>query len=165
MRYSDITTCDICNGVGLGVVLWCSGCSLQCPNCHNQELQDSCKGKLFDRHAYQKICDELSKPYITRLTLSGGHPLEPYNIDACTKLCCEVKNLFPHINIWLYTGFKWEDIKNEKIFNYVDVVVDGPYIDESRDITLPFRGSSNQRIIDVQKSLREKEVCIYDLNK
>lgn len=162
MRYADITTCDIANGKHLGVVLWCQGCSLNCPGCHNLCSQVREGGKEFTEREETLIFEELKKPQIKRLTLSGGHPLEPYNIDTCTKLCQRVKKNFPDIKIWCYTGWLWKDVKDLEIMNYVDVLVDGPYVEDLRDITLAWRGSSNQRVIDVQASIKNNNITLCE---
>lgn len=154
MNYETITTCDVCNGTGLGVVLWVSGCDIHCNGCHNKGTWDFNHGDTWGIYSNQVLMQELSKPYITRFTLSGGHPLAPQNITACTALCKEIKKKFPNKSIWLYTGYTWEDIKDFTILKYVDILVDGAYNESMRDITLPFRGSTNQRIIDVQKSIK-----------
>lgn len=163
MRYADITTCDLANGKGLGVVLWCQGCSLNCPGCQNKCTHAAADGKEFTKHEETLILNELAKPHISRLTLSGGHPLEPYNIDACLELCKRVKSLYPNTQIWCYTGWLWEDVKDlELVKFYVDVLVDGPYIEELRDITLPWRGSLNQMTIDVKASLKNNSITLYE---
>lgn len=161
MRYADITTCDIANGEGVGVVLWCQGCSLNCPGCQNKCTHAAAEGREFTHREENLILDELYRKHITRLTLSGGHPLEPYNIDACLDLCKLVVKDAPYTQIWCYTGWLWEDVKDLEIMEYLDVLVDGPYIEEFRDISLPFRGSSNQRVIDVQKSLEQNRVVLW----
>lgn len=162
MRYADITTCDIANGKHLGVVLWCQGCSLNCPGCHNLCSQARDGGKEFTEREETLIFEELEKPQIKRLTLSGGHPLESYNVDTCTKLCQRVKKNFPDTKIWCYTGWLWRDVKDLEIMNYIDVLVDGPYIEDQRDITLAWRGSSNQRVIDVQASIKNNNITLYE---
>lgn len=155
MRYADITTCDIANGKGIGVVLWCQGCSLDCPGCQNQCTHAAVEGKEFTTKEVDKIMAELKKPHITRLTLSGGHPLEPYNIEECLELCKRVKAELPDTKIWCYTGWLWEKVKDLEIMKYVDVLVDGPYVEGLRDISIPWRGSSNQRVIDVKASTKD----------
>lgn len=155
MRYADITTCDIANGKDIGVVLWCQGCSLDCPGCHNGCAHDPAEGKEFTTKEVDKIMTELKKPYIKRLTLSGGHPLEPYNLPECTELCKRIKSELPDIKIWCYTGWFWENVKDLEIMKYIDVLVDGPYAVNLRDISLAWRGSSNQRVIDVQASNKD----------
>lgn len=162
MRYADITTCDIANGEGIGVVLWCQGCSLNCPGCQNQCTHAIADGKEFTSREENLIINELTRKQISRLTLSGGHPLEPYNIDACLDLCRRVEREAPNTVIWCYTGWLWEDVKDLAIMKYIDVLVDGPYVESLRDITLSWRGSSNQRVIDVQASLEKNKVVLYD---
>ena len=144
MRYADITTCDIANGEGLGVVLWCQGCSLNCPGCQNKCTHAAAEGNEFTKKEEDLILSELAKPHLSRLTLSGGHPLEPYNIEACLELCKRVKDELPDTKIWCYTGWLWEDVKDLEIMKYIDVLVDGPYVESMRDITLAWRGSYNQ---------------------
>jgi anaerobic ribonucleoside-triphosphate reductase activating protein len=161
MRYADITTCDIANGEGIGVVLWCQGCSLNCPGCQNECTHAAAEGKEFTKKEEDLIIAELNRKQISRLTLSGGHPLEPYNIDACLELCKRINYDAPYTKIWCYTGWLWEDVKDLEIMDHLDVLVDGPYIESLRDITLPWRGSSNQRVIDVQASLEHGKVVIY----
>ena len=162
MRYADITTCDIANGEGIGVVLWCQGCSLDCPGCQNKCTHAVAEGKEFTSREENLIIEELNRKQISRLTLSGGHPLEPYNIDACLDLCRRVTRQAPNTKIWCYTGWLWENVKDLAIMKYIDVLVDGPYVERLRDIALPWRGSSNQRVIDVQKSLEQNKVVLYD---
>ena len=166
MNYIKIDTCNMNNGDGLRCVVWLSGCNHHCKNCFNPETWDFNAGKVFDDKAKQFLFEQLSKPYIKGLTLSGGHPLEKPNRDTIYCLLKEVKEKFPLKDIWMYTGYKWEDIQNireiQRILTLVDVLVDGPYIDEQRDITLAFRGSKNQRIIDVQRTLQQGEVVLYE---
>ena len=162
MRYANITTCDIANGENLGVVLWCQGCSLNCLGCQNTASHNPAAGSEFTSREEELIMAELRKPQIKRLTLSGGHPLEHYNIETCTAFCKRVKSELPDIKIWCYTGWLWDDVKQLEIMKYLDVLVDGPYVEELRDITLAWRGSSNQRIIDVPASLASGEVILYE---
>lgn len=184
MNYHNITTDDMLNGDGLRVVLWVSGCSLQCKNCHNPQTWDFNSGIPFTSDTLQEILEYLDKPYISGLTISGGHPLEAENLETVKTIVQIVKEKFPQKTIWLYTGYTWEDIsiivkgtENPWKYSFIpaqhdydlaetiyltDVIVDGRYKDELRDITLPFRGSSNQRIIDVQKSLKTGEVVLYE---
>lgn len=163
MRYADITTCDLANGKSLGVVLWCQGCSLNCPGCQNLCTHAAAEGKEFTKKEEDLIIAELSRPQINRLTLSGGHPLESYNIEACLQLCKRVKSELPNTQIWCYTGWLWEDVKDlELVKFYVDVLVDGPYVESLRDITLPWRGSLNQMVIDVKASLKANSIVLYE---
>lgn len=162
MKYSKLEKNSIANGTGIRCVLWVSGCSVCCKGCHNPQTWDFDCGKMFDIEAIQIICEELKKPYIAGLTLSGGHPLEPENIEVCTCLCMYLKKRFPEKTIWLYTGWQWEEISHMEIMKYIDVVVDGPYIEEQKDITLKWRGSRNQRVIDCQQSLVNKTIILLD---
>ncbi len=141
------------NGDGLRVVLWVSGCSHRCKGCHNRITWDPDDGLLFDREAKQEIFHELDKPYISGLTLSGGDPLFPGNRSCIASLVKEVKEKYPHKTIWLYTGYTWEEISGLSLLQYVDILVDGKYIESLKDTKLHWRGSSNQRIIDVKKQM------------
>lgn len=151
MNIESITTCDVCNGEGLGVVVWVSGCDVQCPGCHNKETWDPNTGVKFTKEYEALLFKELSRPEITRITFSGGHPLMPCNREVVRHLIQKIKINFPNIKIWLYTGYVWEKLDEEcfQICNLCDYVVEGPYIERLRDISLKFRGSSNQRIIKI----------------
>lgn len=168
VNYIKITKTDIANGPGVRVVLWVAGCNCMCKGCHNQNTWDFNAGKLFDDNAKNEIYTELSKPWIRGITLSGGHPLEDENCDLnFYNFIKEVNEKFPTKDIWLYTGWVWEsiykhDIAWKLITDFVDVVVDGPYIEELRNISLRFRGSENQRIIDVKKTLKEGKIICWD---
>lgn len=149
MRIYDITSCDVNNGEGIRVTLWVAGCRHRCPGCQNPETWDFNGGYAFDKEARDFLFNELGKSYIDGLTLSGGDPL--YSVDEIVPLCKEIKEKFPEKNIWLYTGFTLEEIQAspslKKILPYIDVLIDGPYVEALRDVTLEFRGSSNQRLI------------------
>lgn len=161
MNYLTITHDDMINGDGLRVVLWISGCSLHCEDCHNEYSWDFNEGILFDDAAKKEIFTELNKDYISGITLTGGHPLEKQNIKEVEQLCKEIKQNFPKKTIWLYTGFTFEEIKDYPILKYIDVLVDGKYDKNLRDITLKWRGSSNQRVIDVQKSISSSKIVLW----
>ena len=165
MNYIKTSKNDIANGIGIGCVLWVSGCRCGCKNCHNQSTWDFNAGQPFTEDTMQEILLTLTKPYISRFTISGGHPLDPQNAPEVLKIVKRVKMVFPNKDIWIYSGYEWENIiKDEtlrEIMKYTDVLVDGPYIDNLRDISLPFRGSSNQRIIDVQKSLVSNQIVLW----
>lgn len=165
MNYEKIDKCSVSNGVGVRTVLWVSGCDIHCYNCHNQQTWDFNSGIPFTEETMQELLYDLSKPYIKGCTISGGHPLAPRNLPEVLKIVKRVKMVFSNKDIWIYSGYVWEDIiKDEtlrEILKYTDVLVDGAYVDELRDISLAFRGSSNQRIIDVQKSLAENKVIIW----
>lgn len=149
MNYHDIVKDDMLNGEGLRVTLFVAGCSHNCKGCQNPETWDPNGGIAFDEAAKTEIYEELSKDYISGLTLTGGDPLYETNVDVLTELLRDVKMQYPDKNVWLYTGSVYEEVKHLPIFAYVDVVVDGPYVEEERDTTLRWRGSSNQRVIRI----------------
>ena len=165
MNYHNIKTDDMLNGDGLRVTCWVSGCSIGCFNCYNPQTWDFNSGIPFTDDTMQEILYDLSKPYIKGLTLSGGHPLDPINAPEVLKIVKRIKMVFPNKDIWIYTGYVWEDIIKDdtlkEILKRTDVLVDGAYIDELRDISLPFMGSSNQRIIDAQESLNQNKVILW----
>lgn len=158
MNYCGITAPDIANGTGCRVVLWISGCNHKCKGCHNPETWDYKYGKTFDEDAKNIIYQWLSKPYIKGLTISGGDPLDRSNDELLEilDLCIYVKTNFPDKDIWIYTGYTYEQLlenSNNNILNILlqsDYLVDGPFIKELRDLSIPFRGSTNQRIIDLE---------------
>lgn len=161
MNYHNITTDDMLNGDGLRVVLWTAGCTHKCKNCHNPITWDIKDGIPFDDAAKAEIFHELKKDYISGLTFSGGDPLHPANCQAITNLAKEIRETFPNKTLWLYTGFEWEEISTLEIMNYLDVVVDGRYIDEQRDTKLFWRGSTNQRVINVSKTLSTGKIVLH----
>lgn len=219
MNYIKIDTEDVCNGDGLRVVLWLSGCSHHCKGCQNPQTWNANSGIQFDESAKEELFRELDRDYISGITLSGGDPLNEANLGDVLDLvseinkrynetqdivCCNNKNhnilnvntneirlLFPNKSIWLYTGYEvigiedglfvlspnvitdkvlepkemanriTEDIKRSDIIKNCDVLIDGRYVEEKRDITLKWRGSSNQRVIDVQKSLQQNEIVLH----
>lgn len=157
MNYLGIDKSSISNGPGVRVVLWVAGCKIHCKGCQNPESWDFCAGKLFDENAKQELFNALSKPYIRGITISGGNPLDTPN--EIFILLNEIKSKFPDKDVWLYSGYTYDEIRSSRerfkqILN-VDVLVDSPYIEEQRDITLAFRGSKNQRLIDVQETLKQ----------
>lgn len=181
MNYHNINHCDMLNGNGIRVSLWVSGCSVHCKGCQNQQTWDLNSGILFDESAKQELFEALSKPYIQGITFSGGHPLEPENAKDVYNLISEIKEKFPDKDVWLYTGYTldilnfttlWKGVSPDcvhhntmnNILNICDVVVDGPYIEEQRDITLPFCGSKNQRLIDVKETLKQGQIVQYKIN-
>ena len=165
MNYEKVDKCSVSNGAGVRTVLWVSGCDVHCHNCHNPQTWDFNSGIPFTDDSMQEILYDLSKPYIKGLTLSGGHPLDPHNAPKVLEIVKRVKMVFPNKDIWIYSGYVWEDIIKDnnlkEILKCTDVLVDGAYVDELRDISLAFRGSSNQRIIDVKKTLNSNEVILW----
>ncbi len=147
MNYYSITKNDMLNGDGLRVVLWVAGCSHNCPNCQNQFTHDPNGGKPFDHLAQFGIFDELRKDYVSGLTLSGGDPMFKSNRQDVLSFIKKVKYLFPDKTIWLYTGYTYEQIQDDPILSYIDVLVDGRYKEEYSVPSPEWRGSSNQRII------------------
>lgn len=164
MRYHDITHDDMNNGDGLRVVLWVAGCNHHCRDCQNPVTWNPDDGLEFDGNAEMEIYGELEKPYISGLTLSGGDPLFPGNQLTVFGLCRWVKERFPKKTIWLYTGYLWEEIKDMPLMAYLDVLVDGEFQPELKDATYPWAGSTNQRVIDVQKTLKEGRVILHESN-
>ena len=151
MNYHNIKHDDMNNGDGIRVTLFVSGCNHHCKGCQNPQTWSVNGGILFDSDTFAEICTELDKDYISGLTLSGGDPLHPANRDTITEICKKVKYLYPHKTIWLYTGYKYENICDLEVMHYIDVLVDGEYIEELRDISLEWIGSSNQRVIRLCK--------------
>ena len=165
LNYSKINKVDLANGEGVRVTLFVSGCTCHCKGCFNKETWDFNSGVPFDENAKKELFEALDKPYIQGVTFSGGHPLENENISTVYELCKEIKEKFPTKDIWLYTGYKFEDITSYLIMKYIDVLVDGRYIEEERDVSLPFCGSKNQRVILVQESLQKGKVVLYESKK
>ena len=149
------------NGDGLRVVLWVAGCAHRCPGCQNPVTWDPDGGIPFDRKAENEINQQLSNDYISGITFSGGDPLNEANINDVEMLAAKIKEKYPDKTIWLYTGSKWEDIRELPLMKYLDVLVDGEYIEKWRDVQLRWKGSRNQRVIDVQESLKDGEVHIH----
>lgn len=170
MNYHNITTADMMNGDGLRVVLWLSGCNHHCHNCQNPQTWDANSGIPYDKEADIEISAELNKDYISGITFTGGDPMFEYNLDNVYDLCGYIKKLYPNKTIWIYTGFTWEELQSTNIYRnderrlilkYCDVLVDGRYVESLRDTNAKWRGSTNQRVIDVQKSLQSKQVILY----
>ena len=176
MNYHKIEKTSVANGIGVRVVLWVSGCSLHCKGCQNPKTWDIDSGYLFDNKARQELFEALNKPYIQGITFSGGHPLENENVKDMHLLIKEIKEKFPTKDIWLYTGFtleqifpsittdnlNLENIYRQEIIKMCDVVVDGRYIEELRNITLKWRGSSNQRVINIKASIEQNKIVLWE---
>ncbi len=161
MRYHNITYDDMLNGEGLRTVLFVSGCEHRCKNCYNKITWDENIGILFDENAKKEIFSYLDKEYIKGITFSGGDPLYKSNIAEVTDFSKEIKKSYKQKDIWLYTGYCWEDIKDFEIMDYIDILVDGKFIDKLKDKALFWRGSSNQRVIDVKKSKKNNRIVLY----
>ncbi len=160
MRYHNITKDDMLNGDGLRVVLWVAGCNHCCKGCQNPITWDADGGLYFDEAAKQEIYEQLDKNYISGITFSGGDPLHPANRAEVRILAKEIKEKYPEKTIWLYTGYLWEEIVQLPIMQYLDVVVEGPFIQERRDVKLLWKGSDNQRVVDVKKTLAGDDVML-----
>lgn len=179
MNYHNITYPDQNNGDGLRIVLWVAGCEHHCTNCQNQQTWSPQSGIPFDKNAMNEILNELKKDYISGITFSGGDPLHPENVQNVLKIVDEIRVSYPTKNIWLYTGYTWEqimhpvitDINSEQLkmlqmrkelVSKCNVLIDGRYVDELRDISLHWRGSSNQRVINVQETLKQKQIVLWE---
>ena len=160
MRYGKINTVDIANGPGVRVSLFVSGCRNRCKGCFNPETWSFDYGEPYTLWTGEEILDALNPKYIAGLSILGGDPFEPENIETVTDLCCTVKKFFPDKTIWIYTGYLYEDLKDLEIMDYIDVLVDGPFIESEKDLRLAFRGSKNQRIIDVPASRSSGSVTL-----
>lgn len=167
MRYANIIDCDTANGEGVRTSLFVSGCHRHCQGCFNTDAQSFDYGEPYTKNVEQRILDQLALPYIAGLSILGGEPLDQTPEDKHDLLYLIAKAKDMGKTTWLWTGYTWEDIaKNGSamsrgLIGWVDVVVDGPYIKELRDISLPFRGSSNQRIIDVKRTIDAGYVVLY----
>ena len=183
MRYAQIRSMDISNGEGVGVSLFVQGCPFHCKNCFNSETWDFNGGKEWTEEIEEKFMKLIDRPYIKRVSFLGGECLAEQNLDEVLKLVKQIRNSYPDKTIWLYTGFEWNSLmskicqptfpdkdferiieihkKRKEIISNVDVLVDGEYIDEQKDLSLKFRGSKNQRVIDVKQSLAQNKVILY----
>lgn len=181
MRYSQIRSLDISNGEGVGVALFVQGCNLRCKNCFNSETWDFNGGMEWTEEVKNKFMELINKPYITRVSILGGEPLAYKNVNDVLNIVNEIRISFPEKTIWLYTGYNFDLLKSRynkykytpfaanadewltrwEIISNVDVLVDGEYIDEQKDLTLKWRGSKNQRVIDVKHSLAQNKMVLY----
>ena len=162
MRYNIIRKMDIANGPGIRVSIFMQGCTFNCKNCFNKETHDFNGGKEFTDDTISKVLDLASESYIQGLSILGGEPLHPKNVEGTTKLAKEFKKRYPDKSIWIWSGYLYDEyICNLDIINYIDVVVDGRYEEDLHDFRLLYRGSSNQRVIDIKKSSKEK-IVLYE---
>lgn len=172
MYYGEIKNCDIANGEGVRVSLFVSGCTNRCKNCFQPQTWDFCYGEPFDKDAENRILSLLAPEYINGLTVLGGEPFEPQNQRALLLFIRKVKRIYPNKNIWAYSGFTYEELltkgshpnceATEELLSFIDVLVDGRFIDELKDISLRFRGSRNQRVIDLVSTRKNGEpVLLY----
>ena len=181
IHYASIRNLDISNGEGIGVALFVQGCHFHCYNCFNTETWDFNGGKEWTEETKNKFIKLIDRPYIHRISILGGEPLAERNLDEVLSLIKEIRISFPEKSIWLYTGYDF-DLLNSKYNEYkytpfaanadewltrweiisnVDVLVDGEYIDEQKDLTLKWRGSKNQHVIDVKQSLAQNKIVLY----
>lgn len=174
MHYSTIKDCDIANGIGVRITLFVSGCTNHCKNCFQPQTWDFDFGEPFTEETEKKLLEMLKPDYINGLTLLGGEPMEPQNQRALVPFLKRVREAYPNKNIWCFTGFTYEVLKTDgshprcevtdEMLSLIDVLVDGRYVDELKDLTLQFRGSSNQRLIDMVKTRENGEVTLLPNN-
>ena len=166
MRYNKIRKMDISNGPGVRVSVFMQGCSFHCKNCFNAETWDFRGGEEFNDEVIGKVLELAKDDYIKGLSILGGEPLHPNNLKGTTKLAKAFREKYPNKTIWVWSGFLFDrDLKDKPILKYIDVLVDGRYEDEKHDFRLKWCGSSNQRVIDVQKSLKEDKIVLFEVNK
>ncbi len=180
MRYAQIRSMDISNGEGVGVSLFVQGCPFHCKNCFNSDTWDFNGGKEWTEETKNKFMELINRPYIKRVSFLGGECLAEQNLDEVLKLVQEIRISFPEKTIWLYTGYAWEQLvysrmpsgvgkekeflnwnRRNEIISNIDICIDGEYVDNLKDLTLKWRGSKNQRVIDVKQSLAQNKVVLY----
>ena len=163
MRYNKIRKMDISDGPGIRVSIFMQGCTFNCKNCFNKETHDFKGGVEFTDDVINKVLDLASKDYIVGLSILGGEPMHPINIEGTTKLAKAFKERYPDKSIWVWTGYLFDQyLIDKEVTNYLDVVVDGQYVDELHDFRLKWKGSSNQRVIDVKKSKQAHKVILFE---
>ena len=172
MYYGEIKKCDIANGEGVRVSLFVSGCTHHCPGCFNQDTWDFCYGKEYTADTQKEIIDALAPEYISGLSLLGGEPFEPLSQEVLVGLLREVREKYPHKDVWCYSGYLFDKELlcesrarcryTDEMLSMIDVLVDGRFVEALKDIRLDFRGSSNQRVIDVRKSLESGQVVLWE---
>ena len=162
MRYNKIRKMDISNGSGVRVSIFMQGCHFHCKDCFNSETWDFKGGKEYTDETINRVLELCEKEYIVGLSILGGEPLHPKNIDGTTKLAKMFKEKYPNKNLWVWTGFLFENVKDNEVFKYIDVLVDGQFKTELFDPTLRWKGSSNQRVIDVKKSLDKGKIVLLE---
>lgn len=175
MNYAVIKNCDVANGTGVRVSVFVSGCTHRCRGCFNEEAWDFDYGEPFTKEVEDKIIRYLKPGYIQGLSLLGGEPFEYANQQGLLPLLRRVKQIYPEKDVWCYTGYIFEDDilgkmcekwqETREMLSYIDILVDGPFVEEKKDLNLMFRGSSNQRLIDVAKSLAAQETVIAKIGE
>ena len=162
-RYNLIRKMDISDGPGVRVSIFMQGCTFNCKNCFNPETHDFNGGKEFTDNTINRVLELCDNENIEGLSILGGEPMNPKNIEGTTKLAKAFKEKYPNKNLWAWTGFRFDkDLKDKEITHYLDVLVDGQYVDELHDFNLKWRGSSNQRVIDVKKSLKKGSIVLLE---
>lgn len=163
MRYNKIRKMDISNGPGVRVSIFFQGCTFNCKNCFNPETHDFNGGVEFTDETIAKVLDLCDRDYIVGLSVLGGEPMHPKNIEGTTRLAKAFKEKYPNKTIWAWTGFTYEEyLKDKEVTEYIDVLVDGQYKDELHNPTLKWKGSSNQRVIDMKRTRLANAVCIIE---
>lgn len=163
MRYNKIRKMDISNGPGVRVSIFMQGCVFNCKNCFNPETHDFNGGREFSDATIERVLDLCSNDYIVGLSILGGEPMHPKNIEGTTKLAKAFKDRYPNKSIWVWTGFLYDkDLLDKEVLNYIDVLVDGQYKDELHNPKLRWCGSSNQRVIDVKRSISENKIVLFE---
>ena len=166
MKYHNITHDDMLNGDGIRVVVWVSGCEHHCKGCQNPLTWHPDVGKDFEAAEFDEIAKELSKSYVSGITFSGGDPLHPANRHAVLNLIQAIHHCFPDKTVWIYTGYTWEDVVNDKtmrdIIFLIDVLVDGKFEEGKQNNQFHWAGSTNQRVIDVQKTIQKGMVVLHE---
>ena len=162
MRYAKVRKMDISNGPGLRVSIFMQGCPFHCKNCFNPETWDFSGGNIYTEEIKKQVLDLCNNPNIKGLSILGGEPLDDRNIEGVTELAKDFKSIYPDKTLWVWTGNTYEAKKDKEIMAYIDVLVDGQYVDELRDPRLKWKGSSNQRVIDIKKTRKKGEVVIYE---
>lgn len=179
MNYAQIRSMDISNGEGIGVSLFVQGCDFHCKNCFNSETWEFSKGQEWNNKTKNQFLKLIEKPFIQRVSILGGEPLHPKNVQNVLKIVDEIRVSYPTKNMWLYTGYTWEEIMTpiisdinskqlkilqmrKELVSKCDVLIDGRYIDELRDVSLHWRGSSNQKVINVQETLKQKQIVLWE---
>lgn len=179
MNYAQIRSMDISNGEGIGVSLFVQGCDFHCKNCFNSETWEFSKGQEWNDKTKNQFLKLIETPFIQRVSILGGEPLHPKNVQNVLKIVDEIRVSYPTKNMWLYTGYTWEEIMTpiisdinskqlkilqirKELVSKCDVLIDGRYVDELRDVSLHWRGSSNQRVINVQETLKQKQIVLWE---
>ena len=184
MNYAQIRSMDISNGEGIGVSLFVQGCDFHCKNCFNSETWEFSKGQEWNDKTKNQFLKLIETPFIQRVSILGGEPLHPKNVQNVLKIVDEIRVSYPAKNIWLYTGYTWEEIwikdniktadkvkdmrekairnLRRQVVRMCDVLIDGRYVDELRDVSLHWRGSSNQRVINVQETLKQNQIVLWE---